>query len=115
MNTAEVLRYLREERHLSQEKVAEDLGLSRTTYVKYENGNSVRRHLQDLADYFAVSTDFLLGRSKKLSLTREADMAAKLTLKSSEIQHIKKYRALSSEYRGAIDSLLEYFAALNAT
>lgn len=62
MNVAERLRDLRESRGISQEALAEIIGVDRTTIVKYESGGSKpTRNLKKLAEYFHVTTDYLLG------------------------------------------------------
>lgn len=64
MNVPERIRELRESRGISQEALAEILGVDRTTIVKYESGGSrPTRNLKKLADYFHVSTDYLLGNT----------------------------------------------------
>jgi repressor LexA len=61
MNTAEILKSLREQHGLSQQEVADKLGIDRTTYVKYESGSSKPvRKLSELAALFGVTTDYLL-------------------------------------------------------
>lgn len=57
------IKTLREERHLSQEKLAEELGVSRMTVNNYENEKRApdidfARHA---ADYFGVTVEFLMG------------------------------------------------------
>lgn len=62
MNTAEILKSLREQHGLSQQEVADKLEIDRTTYVKYESGSSKPvRKLSELAALFGVTTDYLLG------------------------------------------------------
>lgn len=62
MNTAERLKRLRENKGLSQEQLANIIGVDRTTIVKYETGASrPTRHLKKIAEFFHVSTDYLLG------------------------------------------------------
>ena len=58
-------RDLREDRDLRQEDVAEILGISQTVYSRYERGFQVIPviHLLKLADYYKVSTDYILGRT----------------------------------------------------
>jgi len=64
MNTAEILKSLREQHGLSQQEVADKLGIDRTTYVKYESGSSKPvRKLSELAALFGVTTDYLLGNA----------------------------------------------------
>ncbi|AQT86744.1 hypothetical protein B1222_07745 [Paenibacillus larvae subsp. pulvifaciens] len=54
----------RNERDISQEQLAEMLGMKRTNIANYEAGRVIPpgNVLRDLADIFAVSTDYLLGR-----------------------------------------------------
>ena len=58
------LKELRIDKKLSQEKLAKDLSVSRTTVLKWENGEHETdfHTLVKIADFFDVSLDFLLGR-----------------------------------------------------
>ena len=60
---------LRKERRLRQVDVAELLGVTQTHYQRVEKGkiNIPTLTLCTLADYFGVSTDYLLGRSEERS------------------------------------------------
>ena len=56
------LKDLRIKKDVSQADVAKAIGISRTAYVKYETGASKPvRKLHELAKYFNVSADYLLG------------------------------------------------------
>ena len=59
------LRDLREDRDLRQEDVAEILGITQTGDSRYERGFQTIPviHLLKLADYYKVSTDYILGRT----------------------------------------------------
>lgn len=59
------LKDLRKQKKVGQKEVAELLGLSLRTYQFYECGayDPSLLNLVVLADYFQVSTDYLLGRS----------------------------------------------------
>lgn len=59
------LRDLREDKDLRQEDIAEILGISQTVYSRYERGFQTIpvTHLLRLADFYNVSTDFMLGRT----------------------------------------------------
>ena len=58
------LKELRGERNLSQKQVAEACGISPTCICQLETGarNPTGTTLSQLADFFEVSTDYLLGR-----------------------------------------------------
>ncbi|QHJ70236.1 helix-turn-helix domain-containing protein [Planococcus halotolerans] len=75
------IKQLREEKGISPEKLAEDIGFAKSTIWAYESGKkqiSVS-HLARLADYFDVSIDNLLDREERmidldlLNLTSFAD------------------------------------------
>ncbi len=59
------IRDLREDNDLSQFQVAELLGIQQTVYSRYERGfqNIPLEHLLFLADYYNVSTDYILNRT----------------------------------------------------
>lgn len=61
------LRDLREDNDLKQTEVAEYLGIAQTVYSRYERGFQTIpvEHLLRLADFYNVSTDYLLGRTDK--------------------------------------------------
>lgn len=60
---AEKIKELREERGLSRQQVADALDLSLTAIAGYEQGYRIPRieNLQDLAKFFKVSIDYLVG------------------------------------------------------
>lgn len=62
-----IIRDLREDHDMTQEQVAQYLGTSQTMYARYERGASEMpiRHLISLSKLYGVSTDFILGLSKK--------------------------------------------------
>ena len=83
------LKALRLDKGLSQAECANAIGIDRTTYAKYENGGSIKRHLEKLATFFDVTTDYLLGRSdeRKKGLSDEATM--KLARRLKELRATK--------------------------
>ena len=97
--TACRLRSLREKHGLSQQKVAEYLGISRTAYNKYESG-AIRptRKLDKLAALFGVSADYILGRADEIPADRAADAYIG--------EQWKKYLLLSAAGREMVDVML---------
>lgn len=59
------MRNLREDNDLTQKEVAALLETSQTMYARYERGANEMpiRHLIRLANYYNVTTDYLLGLS----------------------------------------------------
>lgn len=67
MKYVKIIRDLREDHDLTQQNIADLLGTSQTMYARYERAASELpiRHLLKLADYYNVSTDYILGRTNK--------------------------------------------------
>ena len=89
------LKELRQNIHYTQEKIANELNIARTTYRNYENGS--REPSIDLlikiADYFDVSLDFLCGRPRPYDIpsatTEEQKQAINLILQLNAVNTVK--------------------------
>ncbi len=59
------LRDLREDMDMTQSQISELLGIRQTVYSRYERGYQTIpvEHLIRLADFYKVSTDYILGRT----------------------------------------------------
>ena len=66
--TPEILRELRKQKGATQSDIAKLLGFSTTAYQNYERGinEPSNKSLCILADFYGVTTDYLLGREKLL-------------------------------------------------
>lgn len=66
------IRGLREDRDYRQRELAEVLNVSQNTYSQYENGviELTAENLIKLADFYHVSTDYLLGRTENPRINR---------------------------------------------
>lgn len=66
------LKELREKKHISQLKLAMDLGMNQNSISRYENETREADYktLIKLADYFDVSIDYLLGRTNNPKVNR---------------------------------------------
>lgn len=64
MDIGERIKDLRTANKLTQQQIAEILGISRVNYTRYETNVNKPDYdiLVKIADYYEVSTDFLLGR-----------------------------------------------------
>lgn len=64
------MRDLREDNDKTQQEIAEILNTSQTMYARYERGANELpiHHLIALANYYNVSTDYLLGRTDNTNL-----------------------------------------------
>ena len=74
---SERLRELRAASGLSQQKVADGLGMTKVGYQNYEYGRRTPSFevLSKLADFFNVSADYLLGRTDELHLPTKEEWA----------------------------------------
>ncbi len=66
-NLQNVLKQLRTEKKITQTEVAKALNISQRTYSNYETGSrepSIET-LIDMADYFNISIDLLVGRYER--------------------------------------------------
>ncbi|MCQ2491280.1 Helix-turn-helix domain-containing protein [Ruminococcus sp. YRD2003] len=66
------LRDLREDMDMNQTQVAELLHTSQTVYSRYERGFQTIpvEHLLILADFYKVSTDYILGRTNNKAVNK---------------------------------------------
>ena len=62
-----ILKLLRNEKNMSQQELADALGISKSSINMYERGERQPNFetLETIADYFNVDIDFLLGRTNK--------------------------------------------------
>ncbi len=83
-----IITFLRKERGLSQKQVSQDLGISQALLSHYEKG--IREcgldFLVKAADYFEVSTDYLLGRTVQ---RKPASVSSDDIPESDEIRHLQ--------------------------
>lgn len=99
-----ILKQLRLNKGVLQKEVANYLGVDRTTYVKYERGDSEPNHdmLSKLADYFDVSIDYLLGREEKPSEINSDSLSQKI---------IETFNSLDDEKQKIALEYLEFLAS----
>ncbi len=66
------LRDLREDMDMNQTQVAKLLFTSQTVYSRYERGFQTIpvEHLLILADFYGVSTDYILGRTNRKEILK---------------------------------------------
>ncbi len=72
------LKKLREDSHLSQEQLADAIGVSKSTIGMYEQGKrmpNTNTILKDIASYFGVSIDYLVGFQSDFDSLSEDDFS----------------------------------------
>jgi transcriptional regulator with XRE-family HTH domain len=99
MSIGEIILELRKERAISQKQVAEDIGVSQSAIAKIEinRNEATASTIRKLADYFNVTTDYLLGiedefGTRAISSTPTIDAYSK-----EERQLVEEYRKLPDD------------------
>lgn len=102
------LKMLREEKGISQQKLADEIGLSQQSINKYENHDVEPDFdtLKRLSDFFETSADFIIGNT---DIRNKIEKIEKYDLNRLEIECIEKFRILSPKYRKSILSLMDDF------
>ena len=102
MTTGELIRQLRKEKNMTQEELAEYIGVQKSAVAKWETGrtqNIKTETLHALAVLFGVQPSYLIdGKGERLML--DAD----------EIELIKNYRKAPESIRSIVTKLLEEFS-----
>ena len=95
MLTKEMLRELRKNKGYTGQQVADELGISYKVYQTYESGarNAGLPVVEKLADFYGVTTDYLLGREKP--------KPKKMTLSDAELEAalLEAYRTFPEDVR----------------
>lgn len=95
---------LRKAAHLTQEKFAAIIGVARSTIAMYETNKSEPDFniLQKIADYFHVSTDYLLGRSNSTTAVQDrpvSDLAENFIREYGELFSEKEFQSYVALYK----------------
>lgn len=108
--TKEMIIKLRKEKGWSGQEVADAIGLSYKVYQTYESGarNAGLPVVEKLADFYKVSTDYLLGRTPvKAMNTLPTGALSEEEVKEIDEAIVSGYTQLSLESRRAFISMLE--------
>jgi len=108
------LRTLREERGLSQQKLAEQFCLSQQSIYKYENDLAEPDFatLKQFASFFHTTVDYLIG----YEVADGAQEAFNITLVPQnfrEAHHLELYQRLSKQAQQSLDDFLETIVGIN--
>ena len=106
------LKELRIKKGQRQVDVARALNLSRQTYNFYENGkrDPDTATLVRMADYFGVSTDYLLGRT----IRREQSVAAPSPVPKDKLLFLEAVEDVDSQTIAELHQFLNFLKQKNA-
>lgn len=106
------LKRLRVSKGLSQNKLAEIIGISQQSVNKYENHNIEPDidTLCALADYFSTSVDYLIGHS---DIDHKIEKITPFDLNDDEAKLVKAYRKLSKSEKESLHLIIRNYTAKN--
>lgn len=101
------LRTLRKQNLLSQQELADKMGVSKQTISQYERG--VREpdfeSLEALCDIFNVSSDYILGKvniTMRFLTEGDLELLNRPSLSSDELSLLEEYRELNNEGKAIV-------------
>ena len=103
------LKLLRNQRGLSQQKLADILHISQQSVYEYENDITSPdiETLKNIADFFETSIDYVVGYTE---LPHKIEPTVKLSLNQDEAKLIQKYQNLSPKRRSVIHSVIDSYS-----
>lgn len=100
------LKLLRNQKGISQQTLASEIGISQQSVNKYENHNIEPdiNTLISLADYFDTTVDYLIGRTENGNFINGS---------CSNTNKIKGYEELNQKQKDCIKTLIDTFNSSN--
>ena len=100
------LKLLRNEKGVSQQKLADVIGVNQQSIHRYEVGDYEPdiQTLSLMADFFDTSIDFLVGRT---DIRRKIEPVEEYALNLDETKFVDEVRSLTPEYRNCLASMLD--------
>ena len=97
----DILKKLRGTKGVTAEAFANDIGIPVRTYTNYESGAAQPKYdtLIRIADYYGVSTDYLLGRTDKPASSDLSDILKEMQLDASTRAIICAFAELGEDQR----------------
>lgn len=111
-STLEKIKELAQKQRISLQKVAEDLGYSINYLYTLKEKTPKSDRLQEIADYFNVSTDYLLGRTDNPSIAKDDTIAGYTSddlRKMAENAKTFDGKPLTEEDIDAIQNIIEIY------
>ncbi|MDU2713588.1 MAG: helix-turn-helix transcriptional regulator [Streptococcus salivarius] len=106
--TFEKIKELADKQGISLNKLEEKLGFSRNTIYNMKKSTPNVERVSTIADYFNVSTDYLLGRTDNPNIAKVGDASAPLDLRDIAAQSMLfDGKPLSEEDIDFITAVLE--------
>ena len=102
----EKLKLLREEKRISQQKLAEHIGTNQQNIHRYEHGfyEPDIGTLILIANFFNTSVDYLIGNTE---VRNKIEPIEKFELNNQEATLVEKYRSLPANAQRGVSSLVD--------
>lgn len=103
------LKQLRIEKGISQQQLAEVIGVSQQSINKYEN-HGVEPDIETLikiSDYFNTSVDYLIGHTQ---ISRVIEETSAFDLNQKEAQVIQRFRSVNHKQKDCVLNILDCFS-----
>lgn len=102
------LKLLRKEYGISQQRLADEIGVSQPSINKYENHNIEPEIelLKRMADYFETSIDYIVGYT---DIRRKIEHTQVCNLNEYEIEVLTKFRLLTEDEKRCLDLTMQAF------
>lgn len=109
------IKELRTEKGVTQKEIATQTGISRSVISEYEAGKAepTANVVIKLADFFDVSTDYLLGRSDDLGAVNSVPVVPQFSEEDREV--LSLFHTLTPEYQAVALNTLRSWAGIPAT
>ncbi|MYL50287.1 helix-turn-helix domain-containing protein [Halobacillus litoralis] len=114
------MKYLRQSKKMTQSELAEKLNITRGTYAHYEIEKRKPDYdtLQKIADFYDVSTDYLLGRTEQQTSTKNSapfdplqelnKIFEKYDVQDAGFWDIEKWKEMTPEDLRSLEDYFEY-------
>lgn len=115
MNFAQTFKHLRKLKNKTQEGVAKDLSVSKSTIAMWETNKRTPdfEKTEEIADYFNVDLDYLMGRKSRSTsfddMIEPSANAYVFKLSEEEQLLIEAYRSNDETYRKMIEMIIFSF------
>lgn len=102
------LKLLRNEFRISQQRLADEIGVSQQSINQYENHDIEPdiAVLSRLADFFLTSIDYIVGRT---TVRCPSGNSEGMLLNSDEKELLKRYRALTPVQKNCVTVIMDTF------
>ena len=115
MTLGKTIKDLREKQGYTQRELADKLNIGNSTLAMYEidKREPDNATLGRLADFFSVTTDYLLGRTNDLCIALTPQKEQQVKIAPDDLELLRQIKNLPETDRKEIESYIQYKKHLN--